>query len=572
MSPSSDIELPGALRLAPGVAVERMGEEFLALVGQRVVRVAGPSAVVLAAVQRQAGLPGAGLPPGVVVGPGEVALAIDVLVELGVFERTAATDAAPDAATGAAPDAATGAAGGAEPVSVSRRRALRMVGAAAALGVTVLVLPQAAAAASGAGGPDAGGSGDGGNGGTEDGSGELDDPTFVTAEPIGYQGSDTGAIRVTWSPVNSAAGYEISWSTDDSDGDTFEAAGDATSYDLTDLVGTDTTHSVVVRATNDVTSLEIGAATSSSVIATGGTITLLPADGTQKTHVVHTFTGDGTFKLNREIVVEHLVVGGGGGGGGCTGRSVSAGGGGGGGVVTGSGTRTAGAYAVVVGAGGRGGPDATLTVTPGVDGYARGGENSNFGEVVALGGGAGGSAPFGGGSAESGDAYALPTPSAVFLAAKATGGGGVGQATRQLGATGSSWNGGDGTANTNQNQLDRQLAGGGGGAGQNGTAGSGTNSGSGGHGVASDLSGTNREYGSGGGGGKRTGGSSGPGGALPGLSTAGGSGGLNTAGSNGVAGRGGGGGGAGRDTAASGTAVGGDGGSGVVIVRFELPS
>jgi hypothetical protein len=571
MSPSSDIELPGAVRLAPGVAVERMGEEFLALVGQRVVRVAGPSAVVLAAVQRQAGLPGAGLPSGVVVGRGEVALAVDVLVELGVFERTAATDAAPDAATDAAPDAATGSAGGAEPVSVSRRRALRMVGAAATLGVTVLVLPQAAAAASGAGGPDAGGSGDGENGGSGDGGGELDDPTFVTAEPIGYEGSGTGAIRVTWSPVNSAAGYEVSWSTDDSDGDTFEAAGDATSYDLTDLVGTDTTHSVVVRATNDVTSLEIGAATSSSVIATGGTITLLPADGTQKTHVVHTFTGDGTFKLNREIVVEHLVVGGGGGGGGCTGRGFCAAGGGGGGVVTGSGSRTAGTYPIVVGAGGRGGPDVTITAeSPGPDGYARGGGNSSFGEVVALGGGAGGSAPFGGGDAVS-DANALPTPSAASTAAKATGGGGVGQTSAQLGASGSSSNGGNGTSS---GTVANQLAGGGGGAGGDGTAssGDGTGSGSGGVGVESSLSGTRLEYGSGGGGGRRRGGSSGPGGALPGLSTAGGSGGLNTAGSNGVADRGGGGGGAGRDTAASGTAVGGDGGSGVVIVRVALPS
>ena len=573
MFPSSDIELLGAVRLSPAVTVERIGEEFLALVGQQVVRVAGPSAVVLAAVQQQAGLPGVGLPSGVVVGAGEVARAVDVLVDLGVFERTAAPDAAPDAV------------GGAQPVSVSRRRALRAVGTAAALGVTVLVLPHAAAASSGTAGPgtENGGTESAGteNGGTE--SAGLVAPT-VTAEPIGYVGSDTGAIRIEWSPVTGATGYEVGWATAPGAAYTFIAtAGDTTSYDLTGLVGTDTTHHVVVRATaggtSGGTSSEV---TSSSVIATGGTVTLSPEAGTP-THVVHSFATGGTFKLNRSIDVEHLVVGGGGGGGGCTGRDFCAGGGGGGGVVTGSVTRTAGDYVVVVGAGGRGGPDVAITgnppVSPGADGYARGGDSSSFGEVVALGGGAGGSAPFSG-TADGGDPAALPSPNTESTAAKATGGGGAGQTSSQVGAGVSPRKGGNGTSSA---IVASQRAGGGGGAGGDGNAGSGTTSGSGGVGVASSISGTSVEYGSGGGGGKRDTGDSGPGGLSDpsdlGLVTAGGRGGLDAAGSAGVEGRGGGGGGSGRRggstpglNPAAGVAVGGAGGSGVVIVRVALPS
>lgn len=123
--------LLGAVRLAPGVTVERMGEEFLALAGQQVVRVSGPSAVVLAAVHAERDVrPGFG--SDVEVGADEVGLAVDVLVDLGVLERTSEADVAVE--SGALP--------------VSRRRAIRVAATAAALGVTVLVLPQAAAAQS----------------------------------------------------------------------------------------------------------------------------------------------------------------------------------------------------------------------------------------------------------------------------------------------------------------------------------------------------------------------------------------------------------------------------------------
>jgi hypothetical protein len=123
----------GAVRLAPGVTVEGMGAEFLALVGHRVVRVSGPAAVVLAAVQDRAAGTMAGPVSGDGVGADEVPVAVDVLVELGVLERTGVP----------------GVEGGPAPIAVSRRRALGVAASAAALGVTVLVLPQAAAAASG---------------------------------------------------------------------------------------------------------------------------------------------------------------------------------------------------------------------------------------------------------------------------------------------------------------------------------------------------------------------------------------------------------------------------------------
>jgi hypothetical protein len=322
------------------------------------------------------------------------------------------------------------------------RRDVLTVGA---VGITSLVLPSAAAAASGEIPPIG-----------EQGS-VLSAPTGVTAVPIGYVSDDaTGAIRVTWDAVDGATSYRVGWATVSSGNGpyTYEAAGTATSFDLVGRVGTDTIHHVVVEASDDSATFTSAELTSSSVVATGGDITTFVGDGTigaaGTTYVVHTFATVGTFKLNRSIDVEHLVVGGGGGGGGCTGRSMSAGGGGGGGVKTGSVTRSAGDYGVVVGAGGRGGADVGLTTAP--ESYAIGGDSSSFGEVIALGGGAGGSAPYTGFSGSPTDAVgkvALPTPSTEFPDPKATGGGGLGQAFRQLGAEGSQSprrDGGNGTA------------------------------------------------------------------------------------------------------------------------------
>jgi hypothetical protein len=450
-----------------------------------------------------------------------------------------------------------------------RRRDLIALGS---LGITASVLPSSLAAASGELGLVAA---------------APSTPTIASAEPAGYRlttGDDTdGAIEVTWDEVSGATSYTVATRTPSGSG-TYTVAGttSATTLTVTGLSET-ATYDVVVEASNEVGASGPSAPATAvgTVVATGGTVTSFVADGSNgddgTRYVVHTFSalGMSSLTLNRDRALEYVVVGGGGGGGGLTGRGMCGGGGGGGGVEAGdrpsTDTDVGEPLTVVVGAGGAGGPDAPLTESPDADGYARGGTSSSFDGVAALGGGAGGSAPFGSGTAETGDAAALPSPNTVSTAARATGGGGVGQATRQLGAAGSSWNGGAGTLSATAGS---QFGGGGGGAGGNGTSGSGTTSGSGGVGVASSITGERVEYGSGGGGGKRDTGSGGPGGVLSGLVSAGGAGGRDAAGSAGVDGRGGGGGGAGRlsSVPSVGNAVGGSGGSGIVIVRYAIPA
>ena len=111
-----------------------------------------------------------------------------------------------------------------------------------------------------------------------------------------------------------------------------------------------------------------------SISATGGTVT--EAGG----YRIHTFTSNGTFTPNSAGNVEVLVVAGGGGGG----AGWYSGGGGAGGLIYNSAySVTAQAYTVTVGGGGAGSTSV----------YSRGsnGENSVFGSLTAIGGGAGGS-------------------------------------------------------------------------------------------------------------------------------------------------------------------------------------
>ena len=93
--------------------------------------------------------------------------------------------------------------------------------------------------------------------------------------------------------------------------------------------------------------------------ATGGTITYSGG------YTIHTFTSSGTFAVTGRGNVEVLAVAGGGGGG--------DGGGGGGGLIYNSTYSASGAIAVTIGAGG-----------------AANGDNSVFGSLTAVGGGAGG--------------------------------------------------------------------------------------------------------------------------------------------------------------------------------------
>lgn len=227
--------------------------------------------------------------------------------------------------------------------------------------------------------------------------------------------------------------------------------------------------------------------------------------------------------------VEYLVVGGGGGG--AYGRG---GGGGGGGFLTGT-TQVTGPVAVVVGKGG--GPEVN-------------GGNSSFGDIVAIGGGAG---------------FSLGTSGA----AGGSGGGAGGNYlnVQPLGGAGTAGQGYAGGSSPGLYDNPRN-SGGGGGAGGPGIGGVGSSSTgtlpAGGPGLASTISGMLTPYAGGGGGGgcnnDRSGVGPGPGGW-----GGGGNGGTATgtiiAPTNGVDGTGGGGGGGG----VSGVAW---GGSGIVIVRY----
>ena len=183
-------------------------------------------------------------------------------------------------------------------------------------------------------------------------------PSAPSGSPTGYRlssGADeNGAVDVSWSAVTGADSYTVS----------HRPTGGSTWTDFTGVSGTSTridglaggsTHEVLVAAVNadgDTSASSTAATGLNAVVATGGTVTRVPTSGTP-THVVHTFTADGTLELNRGRDVEVLVVAGGGGGGSGAEGQVDGGGGGAGGLVFKPAHAVAAAsYAVVVGAGG----------------------------------------------------------------------------------------------------------------------------------------------------------------------------------------------------------------------------
>ncbi len=263
----------------------------------------------------------------------------------------------------------------------------------------------------------------------------------------------------------------------------------------------------------DVTSDHTVSATFAALPASGGTIT---QDGA---YLVHTYAavGSSTFTAALPLTADVLVVAGGGGGA-YTASSRFGGGGGAGGVTTATVSVTS--ATVVVGDGG----DGRGNTSNGINGG-----NSSFGVSPALGGGGGS------GSASAGSSGG-------------SGGGGCGGVTLSSGGAGTAGQGFAGGSGASA------AGGGGGGASSQGAAGSG--GGNGGAGIGSAISGTLKYYGGGGGAGSATGGAGGLGGGGAGGagSTAGTPGEVNT----------GGGGGAGNGGA--------KGGSGIVIVRYRIPS
>ena len=255
---------------------------------------------------------------------------------------------------------------------------------------------------------------------------------------------------------------------------------------------------------------------------------------TDGSHTVLQFTGDATFTPASSFNVETIVVAGGGGSGG--------GGGGAGGIVYDAVKAvTAQSYTITVGAGGDGGSNS-------YNGTA--GEDSVFDNITANGGGFGAKDNTNGGSGGSG--------------------GGGGATSINVGAGGSATqtaSGGDtGYGNAGGsfgNNSAPHPNGGGGGAGAVGGNGSGSTCGSGGVGIVNPISGSTigelssgSYYLGGGGGGGRSGLTQGSGG------LGGGGNGSASTGENGTANTGGGGGGSFGNTST------GNGGSGVVILRF----
>lgn len=280
-------------------------------------------------------------------------------------------------------------------------------------------------------------------------------------------------------------------------------------------------------------------------------------------YLYHVCISSGTFIPSFSGSVEYLVVAGGGGGGMDMG-----GGGGGGGVLSGSTSVTAGtSYTVTVGAGGVGAPAGNVGGNGNFHAFtvsATSGANSVFGAVTSTGGGYGGSSYFG---------Y---SPNNGYGANGGSGGGSSGYSDGNTGRGGS---GTGGQGNAGGGSIGQYYSGGGGGAGAAGQQ----SPPHGGAGILNNILGIGYYWGAGGGGAAYStgvGGNGGLGGGGGGASGGTGGVGLNN-GQN--AGTGGGGdwvgargGAGGRNTGSGGGGgmhynrnnQGGNGGSGIVVIRY----
>jgi len=264
--------------------------------------------------------------------------------------------------------------------------------------------------------------------------------------------------------------------------------------------------------------------------------------------VIHTFLVSGTFTVpTRVTAVRYLVVAGGGGGGGITNVNASgAAGGGAGGVRAAAGfvVAPAAVLTVTVGAGGIGAACAAGACAAGANGA-----NSVFSTITATGGGRGGYVGSNNG------------------AAGGSGGGGRSNGTGAAGTGGQGSAGGNGAGGG----AATGGAGGGGGASAVGAGGAANTGGPGGAGLADNISGTSTTYGCGGGGGGYVGSAPAGAGGAGGCATAGLAPNVRGPGTTATANFGGGGGGATGSNAAT-AQNGGDGGSGIVIIRYTKPA
>lgn len=284
------------------------------------------------------------------------------------------------------------------------------------------------------------------------------------------------------------------------------------------------------------------------ITATGGN-----SVNTVGNYKIHTFTSSGTFTVAEAplgATVEYLMVGGGGAGGETIG-----GGGGGAEVKTGSvGVGEGSVYTITIGGGGSGGGIGSPQGTQPSYTYPGGtsGSYSTFVlnpaiSVASLGGGGGGG-------------FNLPGESTPGTTGGANGGGQGAGSGAGVAAGPNFYSGGTATNNNSG-------AGGGGAGAAGGPAVSGT-CGAGGDGLATSFTGVTTYYGGGGGGGARlpNGGTGGAGGA--GGGGAGGTGAVN--GTDGTTNTGGGGGGGGYRDSPIFQGYGGNGGSGIVFIKYRV--
>ena len=275
--------------------------------------------------------------------------------------------------------------------------------------------------------------------------------------------------------------------------------------------------------------------------ATGGTVSTYTSNGI--TYRVHTFTSSGALIVPSAGTVDFLAVGGGGGGG----SYAAGGGGGGGGIVRSSYYASAGeTITVTVGAGGAGGIVNSSTSTAGFSSVfagmtAHGGGRGGVGWAAEA-GGAGGNGGGGGGYDGSGGAFTVAAGSPL------AGQGNTGGLGRSISGN-------------------RGAGGGGGGGGGRGGDSTSTSGGNGGNGALFSLNGTPTYYAGGGGGGDYGSANGGAGGTGGGGNKSGGNSSAVPSG-NGLVNTGGGGGGS--RSATSDSWNGGNGGSGIVIVRYPI--
>jgi len=271
----------------------------------------------------------------------------------------------------------------------------------------------------------------------------------------------------------------------------------------------------------------------------GGTVT---TDGDYK---VHKFTANGTLTVSAGGGVEYLVVAGGGAGGGVdTGGRNGTGGGGAGGFRTGYLEVAAGSISITVGDGGAANTNSNMS--------GGNGGNSVFSTITSVGGGGGGGA----------------TVDTKALYDGADGGSGGGASNYS-----SAGDGGDPVAGQGFAGGDSSGTGGagGGGAGAVGAGNSSSSGGAGGAGLASSITGASVTYAGGGGGadyalgGGGGAGGSGGGGAGIGTGRTPNAGTVNTGGGGGAIAHGG-------NYDEPQVALGGVGGSGIVIVRVFTPT